>query len=104
MYLYRVIAEVIARSGETQSANWSCRVAHATWESEVAVDEYTLSDRPVSFRVAVRQLNGGGVGTKGRLRIFSVRTPTRVHRDPLLSEEERLILETSIKARTPGLS
>lgn len=87
--LYRVIAEVMSRSGETQFATWSCRVAHASWESEVAVDEYTFSDRPVSFRVAVRQLNGGGVGTKGRLRIFSVRTPARVHRDPLLTDAER---------------
>ena len=92
VYRYRVVAEVTDRSGETHSADWSCRVASAMWESDVTVDEYTLSDRPVSFRVAVRQLNGGGVGTKGRLRIFTVRTPTRVHRDPLLTDEERLVV------------
>lgn len=88
-FTFDLNADVTDTTGETRSANSACELGYCSWRANFLIGEWLPSDKPVAFTLKVKSLSNTPVATRGQLKIYTVKQPASVRRDPLLLWEER---------------
>ncbi|MBP7866895.1 MAG: hypothetical protein KA419_13210 [Acidobacteria bacterium] len=76
-FLYRIIAEVTAGSGETRDGECRVRVERVGVAAAVAVDALQETGKPVRITVSLRDAGAEPVRAAGTLRVSLLRAPAR---------------------------
>jgi len=84
VFIYRVTADVTDNAGETRSATRRMQVGYAALQATLKADDWQTAAKPVEIKISTTSLDGEGREAGGKVKIYRLQAPDRVHRAPLL--------------------
>jgi len=86
VFVYRVTADVTDNAGETRSASRQIRVGYAALQATLTADSWQTTANPVEIKITTTSLDGEGREAGGKVKIYQLQAPDRVHRAPLTND------------------
>ncbi len=83
IFKYSVDLTVIDPTGETISASQTVKVSYSDLVADLSLDRWQEKGQPVVIHVSTTTQNGVKAASEGRVTIYSLNQPDKVHRKPL---------------------
>ncbi len=89
VFRFVVYASVTDGAGETRSTEQSTSIGYTSLEARLDVKDWQTAGTDVAFDVAVETLDGEGQQAMGKLKIYRLKSPEKVHRKGVNSARGR---------------
>ncbi len=83
VFTYTVYVDVTDSSGETRSDSQQVRIGYTSLQAELVSEDWQTVDKPVAIKLMTSTLDGEGLETEGRLKIYQLEPPATVKRTSL---------------------
>ena len=84
VFAYQIHTDVTDNAGETRSAERTIQVGYVALRATLSIAEWQPAEKPVEVTLRTETLDGENQQAEGRLRIYRLKEPERVHRAELL--------------------
>ncbi|QDT07956.1 MG2 domain protein [Rubripirellula lacrimiformis] len=81
---YQVYADVTDTTGETRSDQRTVRVGYTALSASVNADDWLTDDKPTEITIRTESLDGESRAANGKLTVYRLQQPDRVHRPALV--------------------
>ncbi|MEW6160915.1 MAG: MG2 domain-containing protein, partial [Verrucomicrobiota bacterium] len=92
-YSFEITVEVTDPAGETRSAEQTALLSEATLQAQISAAEWQTTGQPVEFSIRTQNLNRTPQSAHGRVEIFALKQPARVHPEALEQDSQSPIEE-----------